>query len=367
MDVIREFLQENSSVSLAVGGFIIGYVFGYVVYRTNFCTMGSLSDILSFGDYRRFRSWLLAIAVSILGAQLLQAVGVVDLSRSMYLAPSFNWAGNILGGLLFGCGMVFAGGCASRNLVRAGGGDLRSLIVIIVCGIFAYMTIGGLIGPLRAELQETTQIDLTAVGADTQGVNALLEQLTGVGAAVSVWIVAAILAGALLVYCFSDKGFRSSPEHLTAGFAIGACILTGWALTGLAYNDFADRVQDPISLTYVRPSGDALEFLMRFTAEMIPSFGVATLFGVLAGSFSAAKMLGRFKIATFNDPDDTMRNLLGAAMMGVGGVLALGCTIGQAITGVSTLSMGSLLAFMAIVAGGVAGIKSMERILLSSA
>ncbi|MCK5495278.1 MAG: YeeE/YedE family protein, partial [Hyphomicrobiaceae bacterium] len=124
------------------------------------------------------------------------------------------------------------------------------------------------------------------------------------------------------------------------------------------------HVQDPISLSYVRPSGDALEYLMRFTAQMIPSFGVASLFGALAGSFTSAKSKGRFKIATFADPGDTLRNLFGAAMMGVGGVLALGCTIGQAITGLSTLAIGSLIAFAAIIAGGVAGIKSLEKLLM---
>jgi hypothetical protein len=364
MDSIRELLVSNPAVSLAIGGLVIGFVFGFFVHRTNFCTMGSLSDILSFGDYRRFRSWLLAIAVSILGAQLLQAAGAVDLEKSMYLAPNFNWLGNLVGGLMFGFGMVFAGGCTSRNLVRAGAGDLRSLIVIIVVGIFSYMTIGGLIGPLRAELQQTTQIDLTAIGPATQGMDALLTQFTGLEGGVSVLLVAAVLAGAFLIYCFADKGFRSSPNHMIAGFVIGACIIAGWALTGLAYDDLGERVQNPVSLSYVRPSGDALEYLMRFTAQMIPSFGVATVFGALVGSFTSAVSKGRFQLATFADPGDTLRNLFGAAMMGVGGVLALGCTIGQAITGLSTLAIGSLVAFAAIIAGGVAGIKSLEKMLM---
>lgn len=364
MDLIRAAVQGNPSVCLAFGGLIIGYVFGFVVYRTNFCTMGSLSDILSFSDYGRFRAWLLAIAISILGAQSLQAVGAVDLGASMYLAPGLNWLSNIIGGLIFGFGMVFAGGCTSRNLVRAGGGDLRSLMVLIVVGIFAYMTIGGLIGPLRAELQDATQINLTALGLDSQGMGGLFARFTGLDASTAAWVVISVLAGAFLVYCFADKGFRNSPANLTAGIVIGLCIIAGWALTGLAYDDFAERVQDPISLTYVRPSGDTLEYLMRFTAEMIPSFGVASVFGALAGSFSAAMLMGRFKVTTFADPGDTMRNLMGGAMMGVGGVLALGCTIGQAMTGLSTLAAGSLIAFLAIVAGGVIGVKSLERILM---
>lgn len=364
MDVIRTALQESSDVYLAVGGLVIGFVFGFVVNRTNFCTMGSLSDILSFGDYGRFRAWLLAIAFSIVGAQALQAAGIVDLAGSMYLAPNFNWLGHIVGGLMFGFGMVFAGGCTSRNLVRAGSGDLRSLIVIVVVGIFAYMTIGGLIGPVRAELQAMTLIDLSATGARTQGMDVLLAKATGMNGSASAWLVTAVIAGAFLIYCFKDEGFRSSRENITAGLVIGACITAGWALTGLAYNDFAERVQDPISLTYVRPSGDSLEYLMRFTAQMVPSFGVASVFGALAGSFIAAILKGRFNVTTFADSGDTLRNLMGAALMGTGGVLALGCTIGQAVTGLSTLAAGSLLTFAAIVAGGVVGVKSLEKILM---
>lgn len=367
MDSIRELLVSNSEVSLVIGGLIIGLVFGFVVYRTNFCTMGSLSDILSFGDYRRFRSWLLAIAISIFGVQLLHVAGVVDITKSMYLAPGFNWLSNIIGGLMFGFGMAFAGGCTSRNLVRAGGGDLRSLIVLIVIGIFAYMTIGGLIGPLRAELQGATQIDLTTLKVDSQGMGGLFAHFTGLDSELAVGFITLALAGGLMAFCFADKGFRSSPVHITAGVVIGLCIIAGWVLTGLAYDDFGDRVQNPISLSFVRPSGDTLEYLMRFTAQMIPSFGVATVLGALAGAFAGAVSMGQFRVATFADPGDTLRNLFGAAMMGVGGVLALGCTIGQGLTGLSTLAIGSLTALIAIIAGGIIGIKSLEMMLLRQA
>ena len=364
MESIREMLLQNSSLSLAIGGLVIGFVFGFIVVRSNFCTMGSISDILSFGDYRRFRTWLLAIAVAILGVQLLHAAGAVDLTRSMYLAPGFNWLGNILGGLLFGFGMVFAGGCATRNLARAGSGDLRSLIVLVVMGIFAYMTIGGLFGPVRAEMQQLTQIDLSGLNVETQGMGELLARFTGLGASMAAGIVAALLVGALLVYCFSDKAFRSAPMHIAAGLIMGLCIVAGWALTGLAYDEFAGSVQAPISLSYVRPSGDTLEYLMRFTANMTPSFGVASLLGALAGAFTAARIAGQFNLATFADTGDTLRNLFGAVLMGIGGVLALGCTIGQGITGMSTLAIGSLVAFVSIVVGGVVGVKSLEKIMM---
>jgi uncharacterized membrane protein YedE/YeeE len=145
MSSIRDMILANPAAWLAIGGLVIGVAFGYIVFRTNFCTMGSISDIVSFGDYRRFRAWLLAGAVAIAGAQSLDAAEVVALSKSMYLGSGLNWVGNVIGGLMFGFGMVFAGGCASRNLARVGAGDLRSLMTLIVMGLFAYMTIGGLI------------------------------------------------------------------------------------------------------------------------------------------------------------------------------------------------------------------------------
>lgn len=365
MDGLREAITENSAVVLALGGLIVGLVFGFIVQRTNFCAMGSISDILTFGDYRRFRAWLLAAATALLGTQLLQALGMVDLERSMYLGASLNWLGNVLGGILFGIGMVFAGGCTSRNLVRAGGGDVRSLIVLMVVGLFAYMTIGGIIGPARAELQAMSQIDLSRFALDSQSMGDMLALVTGQESGLGSWIATLAIAAAILIYCFKDAGFRSSPIHLVAGFGIGLCIIAGWAVTGLAFDEFADQPQAPISLTYVRPAGDAFEYLRRFTAASMPDFAVTSVFGALLGAFLAAVSAGRFQLTSFADTGDTLRNLGGAMLMGIGGVMALGCTIGQAVTGLSTLALGSLLTFAAIVAGGIIGVKSLERILMA--
>ena len=144
---MREFIVENAPNALAAGGLIIGFVFGWIVFHTNFCAMGSISDFMTFGDYRRFRAWILAAAIALIGAQIFNAYGIVDLKHSMYLSSQLDWFSNTAGGFLFGLGMVFAGGCASRNLVRAGSGDLRSIVVLLITGIFAYMTIGGILGP----------------------------------------------------------------------------------------------------------------------------------------------------------------------------------------------------------------------------
>ena len=361
---MRDLIQHNPGVWLAVGGLIIGMVFGYVVYRTNFCTMGSISDIMNLGDYRRFRAWLLAAAVALVGAQVLNAASVVALSKSMYLTPNLNWVGHILGGWMFGFGMVYAGGCASRNLARVGGGDLRALLTLIILGLFAYMAIGGILGPARNWLEQATSLNLAGWKLPTQGVGDLLGAMTPLGVERGSAVATAAIAVLVGVYCFIDAEFRGSPVHVGSGLAIGLCAVAGWALTGLAFDDLADKPTLPISLTYVRPTADSIEWLQRFTAGRMPGFGVATVFGAVLGAFIAAISMGRFRLTTFSDIGDTKRNLLGAVLMGVGGVMALGCTVGQAITGVSTLAIGSFLTFAAIVVGGRIGMKRLEASLM---
>jgi len=356
--MLREIFADNAQLVLGLGGLLIGFVFGAVVYRTNYCAMGSLSDIHNFNDYRRFRAWILAAATALLGTQLLHGAGVVALERSMYLAPAFNWFGYIAGGFIFGIGMVFAGGCPSRNLARAGGGDLRSLLTLIVLGVVAYMTIAGLIAPVRATVESATAFSL---GASGQGVGNLLGTLTGISRGSVSLVLAVLISAAALVFCFIDDRFRNSPVHVVSGIAVGLTVVAGWAVTGLAYDDMATRPVPPISLTYIRPMGDTLQWLALFTATPAPGFGVASVFGALLGAFAAAMYMGRFRLSTFSDADDTVRNLMGAAMMGIGGVLALGCTVGQAITGVSTLALGSFVTFGAIVAGGWYGLQLLER------
>ena len=359
LDALREVVTQNGATYLALGGFVIGALFGAVAFATNFCAMGSLSDIHNFGDWRRFRAWLLAGATALVGAQLLQAGGVAALDKSMYLAgPSLNWAGHILGGLMLGFGMVFTGGCPSRNLARAGAGDLRSLVTLILLGLFATMAIGGIFGPARAALEQATSLTF----ASTPSVGDLVAKGAGIAASTASLLVMAVLAAAVLAYCFTDRAFRASPVHVVSGLAVGLLVAAGWALGGLAFDDMAAKPTPPVSLTYVRPAGDTLQWLMLYTAGPIPGFGVASVFGALAGALAASLAMGRFRFASFSDTSDMLRNLLGAALMGIGGVMALGCTVGQAITGVSTLAIGSFLTFGAIVAGGFWGLRVLERI-----
>lgn len=359
IDMWREAALANAAQWIGWGGLIIGIVFGFTIQRTNFCTMGSISDILSFGDFRRFRSWLMAAGVAIIGVAVIERMGVIDTSYSIYTGSTFQWGGHIIGGLLFGVGMVFGGGCVSKNLARAGGGDLRSMLVLVVIGIAGYMTIGGLFAQARIAITSPLTSDLSTVGLGSQRMDEMLAALTGLGASTANIIAVVVIAGALLVYAFADKGFRTSPNHMIAGLVVGLCVLAGWVLTGLTFDDFADNPRVG-SLSFVRPAGDTVDYLMRFTAYEAVTFTVVTLLGALIGAFLSTITNKSFALATFTDPGDTLRNIGGAVLMGIGGVTALGCTVGQSVTGLSTLALGSLITFVFIVIGGIIGMKAME-------
>jgi uncharacterized membrane protein YedE/YeeE len=269
-----------------------------------------------------------------------------------------------MGGLMFGFGMVLAGGCASRNLVRAGAGDLRAALALLVLALFAYMAVGGVLGPWRAGLEAATAVDLPGGGKSLAAIVAYATDAKTADAssgAAGEGGLALLVAGALLIYCFRSAEFRRSRLHILSGLGVGLTVVAGWALTGLAFDEFAAAPRNPVSLSFVKPTGDAIEWLERYTALGAPSFGAATVFGTLLGAFLTAALTRRFALATFKDPADTARNLFGAALMGFGGVMTLGCTIGQGVTGLSTLAPGSLIAVAAIVAGVVLGLRTLER------
>src|SRR6185295_841659 len=180
LSALRDLMSENPALTLAIGGLVVGFAFGAIVFRANYCAMGSLSDIYNFGDYRRFRAWILAAATALVGTQLLEISGAVALDKSMYLTPSLNWLGHVLGGLMFGVGMVLTGGCPSRNLARAGSGDFRSLITLVFLGLFAYMAIGGLFAPARAALEQATT--LSRLPGPTQSLGDMASATAGLNA-----------------------------------------------------------------------------------------------------------------------------------------------------------------------------------------
>jgi len=347
-------MSDLEPLQIAVlGGLAIGAVFGGIAQATAFCSSGAILDLVRSGDGNRLRAWGLAAAVAIFSTQLLLAFAVVDVRKSIYLTTPLTIAGPVLGGLMFGIGMILAQGCAARNLVRLGGGNLRALVVVLVFSIAAYATMRGLLAPGRFVIESLTRANFGVLG-----VPEMLAGSFAIRADQMRWIIALGGAGGLAALCFASAAFRSSPRNIVAGLAIGLLVMAGWYLTGaLARDDFNPMA--PSSLTFVAPLGDSLQYVMIFTG-MSANFGIALVGGVILGSFAVALVCGRFRIEGFANQHDFLRQLAGATSMGVGGVLAMGCTVGQGLTGLSTLSLGSVLAALSICIGGLLGARLIE-------
>ena len=341
---------------VATLGFLIGIVFGAVVQKTNFCTMGGISDWINIGSKDRLRAWFLGIGIAIVITQFMQHRGIVDLGEAIYLTPNFGWLGHIAGGFRFGVGMTLASGCGQRTLVRVGGGNLKSLVVLLLLGLSAYMTMRGLLALIRVQVIEATNFNLGGAGVADQGIDTLVAAAAGIENSTPItWVVTAIIGGGLIIYALAAASFRRSFDNMLAGVAVGLIIPAGWYVTGVVgFDDF-----DPVRLesyTFIAPAGESLMYLMTFTGSTI-DFGVAAVGGVILGSFLYAVATRKFRLETFNDRADMVRHMLGGVGMGVGGVLALGCTIGQGVTGMSTLALGSLVSLISIIAGSVVTMK----------
>ncbi len=353
--------MEDMPISTLIGWWALaaGIVFGATANKTNFCTMGAISDMVFMDDYGRMRAWVLAIAVALVGTTVLHASGLIDINNSIYRTANLGWFGAVLGGLMFGFGMTMAGGCGNKTLVRIGGGNLKSIYVFLIMGIFAIMTLRGLTGMARVEMEALMNVDLGTAGYTSQGVEELIAGGLGLGADMVRWALVAILGGGALVWCFKDAEFRASPANMLGGLIIGLLIPAGWYITGvLGFDEFEPAPL--MSFTFVAPSGETIQYLMIFSGATI-NFGIASVFGVILGSFLMAMGTRSFNLEGFGDASDMLRHSFGAALMGIGGVLALGCTIGQGITGMSTLALSSFLALGSIIFGGVLGMKYMEE------
>jgi hypothetical protein len=345
-------MEVESTALVAMGGLLIGGAFGAIIQRSHFCTMGCVSDAVLFGSLRRARVWALALAAALLGSQAVERLGLVDLGASVYRAPSLFWLGAVLGGLMFGFGMVLAGGCVSRNLARLGAGSLKSLVTLLVMAVAAHATLAGVLAPAHAALRAAGTVRLGGDG----GADALLAEALGLAPGPLGLALSLVVAAALLAFAWRDRGFRRSGEDLATGIALGALVPAGWALTGWLAADTTGSVA-PQSLTFVVPVGSSLLRLMTGDA---PDFGVGLVAGTVLGATAVALARGQARLETFAGRDDMVRHLAGGALMGCGGVLALGCTIGQGLTGAATLAVGSWLALGSILAGGWWGVKHLE-------
>ncbi|MHB8271505.1 YeeE/YedE family protein [Bradyrhizobium sp.] len=335
-------------------GLLIGLAYGAIGLLSGFCLLSSLRGWWASGDSRLIRTYALALGVAIAAAQLLAASGVVDLGKSIYLQPSFSAPLMLLGGVLFGYGMVLSNGCGSRALVLLGQGNLRSLVVVLVLGIAAQMTLKGLIAPTRVAVLQWTQIAPSVISLP-----ALLAKF-GLGEPIARMIAASAISGALIIFAFAHAPFLRSKGQIAAGLAVGLLVAAGWFATGyLGADDFNPT---PVtSLTFIAPIADSVQYVMLSTGLSL-NFGITLVAGVIAGSLITALVTGRFHWEGYTSPRHMLRSICGAALMGAGGAMAYGCSIGQGLTGLSTLALASFVAVAGILLGSALGLRGVLRV-----
>jgi len=339
--------------------FGLAVLFGAIAQRTRFCTMGAISDVYAMGDWRRARMWVLAIAVAVLAFNGMAVTGVVDPAGSIYTGPRLLWLSSVVGGLLFGFGMVLSSGCISRNLVRLGAGNLKSLVVLVVAAVAAGATLRGITAVVRVATLEKVAVDLPS----GQALPALL--------GISPVVVAAVLGVALLAWVLKDRDGRSGEVWL-AGLGVGGLIAGLWWVSGhLGFLPEDPRTLEPAylatnsrrmeSLSAIAPIAYALDWLQMFSdASKTLTLGIVSVAGLVVGAALMSAFERSFRWEGFANVNDLGVHLVGAVLMGVGGIVAMGCSIGQGITGVSTLSLGSFIALAAMVVGALLALRWQE-------
>jgi uncharacterized membrane protein YedE/YeeE len=356
--------------------FSLSVIFGVIANKANFCTMGAVSDWVNIGDLSRLRAWFLAIATAIIGVGILEYSGSIDMSLTTsnetsnppYRSANFIWLRHLVGGLMFGVGMTLASGCGNKTLVRLGEGNMKSLVVLAIMGIAAWWMLFSNFGyTVFLQWMLPLSIDFSQHDIAGQDITAVLAGVSGSATPVLGLSVALLFGCALLFWVLRARDFRENRELLSAGLIIGLLIVIGWYVTAGASGqalldelDFMD--QRPFfagaqSLTFIGPSGHVAQYLKEGFAAIYLTFGVATLAGVIVGSFLYTLIFRKLRIEWFITWNDFMMHAIGAILMGIGGVLAMGCTIGQGITGVSTLALGSILTLVAIIAGSAGTMK----------
>ena len=364
-------MEDAAIWYVILSGFSLAIVLGFMVHKTNFCTMGAISDWVNMNDKGRMYSWLLAIAVAMTGVLILEQFGVINLSMTMppYRTANFAWLRYLLGGLIFGVGMTLAGGCVNKTLIRIGSGNMKSLFVLFIGGIFAFLMTKTSFYHYGFHIwMEPLTINLQNYGINNQQITTLVGSVFGV--ADSSWfqpLAVSLIIFTFLYFIFRSADFRSRFDNLLGGTTVGLIVVAGWYVTagplGQEAVEAASFMDSPppgvgaMSFTFVNPMGETLYYLVNPLDISLITFGVAILVGVITGSFIYGLFTGNLRLEWFNSTKDFFRYLIGASLMGIGGVLAMGCTFGQGITGFSTLAMGSLIAFASFIVGSAATMK----------
>lgn len=343
-------MEETTATILAAGvGFGGGWILGLAARLGKFCTLAAIEDALFGHNFTRWRMWLLAMAVAILGVAAAEAYGVVDPKAALVISSGFNPVSTILGGLLFGIGMAFVGTCGFGTVVRLGGGDLKSLLVFLVLGISAFMAASGPTARLHEWLLQGLVIGSESL--PDPRIHSVLANTTGISPLT--WQIAIALA--LVAWALSSKAFLLSPKKLAWGAIVGSVITLGWVGTSLT------AVADPFdpqpvqSFSFIQPVGATLMYAMTSTGAQL-GFGIGSIAGVLVGAFCGAIAKKEWRWQTHDDAVEAKRQIAGAFFMGTGGMYALGCTFGQGLSAVSLLAISAPLALAAIWLGAWLGL-----------
>ena len=344
---------------------ILGFILGYVVNKTNFCTMGAVSDLVNIGDSSRLKAWLLAITTAIVGVTSLEYLGIVDVSESRipYRNSVLFWPRYIIGGIMFGIGMTLASGCGNKILIRIGGGNLKSIFVLLIAGLMALlMTRTDFYGLIFHSWMSPISPDLAKLGIPDQSVQTIFSSLTNIDAGnilITIFIPLLICVF-LLKYIFSSYTSLSS-DNILSGVVVGLVVTLAWLISGgelgqawIENNDFLDTPYPSVgvqSFTFINPMGDVLIYTSSVFDNFYLTFGVTALISTIVGSFVYSLISNNLRIEWFANKHDFFRHFIGAVLIGIGGVLSLGCTIGQGVSGVSTLAIGSIITLLSIIFG----------------
>ncbi|MCT9810825.1 YeeE/YedE family protein [Acidovorax sp. Be4] len=355
-------LAEFESLSTAVLAviFLLAAILGFAMRESRFCTMGAISDVVYLQDWQRMRQWAMAVGVAMCGVTALVLWGGVAVGDTLYASAQLLWLSALVGGLLFGAGMVLASGCSARNLTRLGGGSLKALVVLIVMGLAAFGTLKGITAVARVRWLDSVHLQFNTL--------ALLPELLAQASGWSLFATRLGLGlglGALLILIGLNPRNRVDRGVLLGGAIVGLCVTAAWWLGGhvaeiaehpetlehMYATTYSGRIE---AFSFVTPVAHTLDWLLFFSDKnKVLTWGIASACGMVAGSWLHALWRRDFQWQGFANTQDLSRHLLGAALMGIGGVTAMGCTVGQGISAVSLLSLGSFIAITGIVAGAV--------------
>jgi uncharacterized membrane protein YedE/YeeE len=365
-DLTPEQISSLGSQALLITLFITT-ILGIIMQKTSFCTLGAVSDGILMEDWSRMRQWCLAIGIAILGVALMSHLGWIDVSKSFYTGNRVLYLSTVIGSTLFGIGMVLASGCGSKTLIRIGGGNLKSIVVFIVLGLVAYMTMRGFLGIMKANTIDKVSLSLST----NQDLPSILSASFGIAKENLRSILALIIGGAFIGFAVLKKSFWNA-ENLLAGIGVGVGITAIWWVSG----HYAHLTEDPNtlqeaflvtnsgrmeSLSFVAPYAFALDWMM-FTSDKskVLTIGIVAVIGMILGSAISSILSKNFRWESFRGVEDTANHLVGAALMGFGGVTAVGCTVGQGLSGLSTLALNSFIAFPGFILGAYIGLQYLQ-------